>query len=102
MHTARVSRLATGVLTSVLVGVVLAFVGSGTAIAQTETTASTASDRAATADAAATQPAFDFRPTKRETYVARLITRVGLYAKAGGGKLRGTLAPWISDTGNPV
>jgi len=102
MHTASVSRLVTGVLTAVLVGVVLAFVGSGTAIAQTGTTAFSTSEPTATTDAAATQPVPDFRPTKRETYVARLITRVGLYPKAGGGKLRGTLAPWISDTGNPV
>ena len=102
MHTAGVTRLLTGLRTGVLVGLVLAVLGGGTASAQTETTASPASDPAATTDAAATQPEADFRPTKRETYVARLITRVGLYPKAGGGKLRGTLAPWISDTGNPV
>jgi lipoprotein-anchoring transpeptidase ErfK/SrfK len=86
----------------VLVGLVLAVLGSGTASGQTETTAAPANDPAATTDAAPTQPAPNYRPTKRETYVARLITRVGLYPKAGGGKLRGTLAPWISDTGNPV
>ena len=102
MHTAGVTRLLTGLRTGVLVGLVLAVLGGGTASAQTETTAAPASDSAATTDAAATQPEADFRPTKRETYVARLITRVGLYPKAGGGKLRGTLAPWISDTGNPV
>lgn len=102
MHTAGVTRLLTGLRTGVLVGLVLAVLGGGTAGAQTETTASPASDPAATTDVAATQPEADFRPTKRETYVARLITRVGLYPKAGGGKLRGTLAPWISDTGNPV
>ena len=84
-----------------MVGLVLAVVGAGTASGQTETTTSPASDPTAL-DAAATQPALDYRPTKRESYVARLITRVGLYPKAGGGKLRGTLAPWASDTGNSV
>lgn len=89
-------------LAGTLVGLVLVLLSGGTASGQAETTASPASDTATTTEAAATQPALDFRPTKRESYVARLITRVGLYPKAGGGKLRGTLAPWISDTGNPV
>ena len=51
-------------------------------------------------DAAAT--AIDYRPGKQFSYTAQLIMRVGLYPKAGGGKRRGTLAPWISDTGNSM
>lgn len=80
----------------------LVFVGSGAALAQTGTTPSTTSESTAATDATVIMPVLDYRPNKRESYVARLITRVGLYPKAGGGKLRGTLAPWISDTGNPV
>ena len=80
----------------------LVFVGSGAALAQTGTTPSTTSESTAATDATVIMPVLDYRPNKRASYVARLITRVGLYPKAGGGKLRGTLAPWISDTGNPV
>ncbi len=50
----------------------------------------------------ATTPDPGFRPTPRRTYVARLVTRAGVYREAGGRDAQKALLPWIPNTGNPV
>ena len=91
-----------------ILALLLALSSVGPAFAQTPaaatdpaTTGVVAADPNAATDTAATATE-DYRPTKKVSYAARLITRTGLYARAGSGKPRGVLAPWISDTGNSV
>ena len=50
----------------------------------------------------AVTPDPSYRPTDASTYVARLVTRVGVYKQAGGRNALISLAPWIASTGNPV
>lgn len=50
----------------------------------------------------ATTPDPSYRPTDAGTYVARLVTRVGVYKVAGGRDAQKAIAPWIPSTGNPV
>lgn len=85
---------------------VLSSVGSASAqtrAAATDptTTGVVAADPPATAETA-TAPTGDYRPNKTVSYAARLITRTGLYSRAGADKPKSVLAPWISDTGNSV
>lgn len=76
----------------------------GQAAAQSDPTATVPGGTAAstTAPDATVVAEIDYRPGKQFSYVAQLSSRVGLYAKPGGGAIRGTLAPWISGTGNSV
>jgi lipoprotein-anchoring transpeptidase ErfK/SrfK len=43
-----------------------------------------------------------YRPTSKQVYVARLITRVGVFDLPGDAAPRRLLQPWIASTGNPV
>lgn len=43
-----------------------------------------------------------FRPTKKLTHVARLVTKVGVYKQPGALNAVKVLTPWIASTGNPV
>ncbi|MGI9117405.1 MAG: L,D-transpeptidase [Gaiellales bacterium] len=72
----------------------------------TEPAASTAADGASTTqDPGQEQQGAtvgDYRPSRTFVYDARLVTRVGVRPKPGGGRLIATMAPWIGGTGNPV
>lgn len=103
-----------GILRTTVVALAITLASVGPAAAQSttatttpvDTTASSTTPAVTTATDAtaptAAQPDVDYRPGKQYSYFAQLIARVGLYPKAGGGKIRGTLAPWISDTGNSL
>jgi lipoprotein-anchoring transpeptidase ErfK/SrfK len=81
----------------------LAFLALPSAAFAQDADVAAANDQVAvTPPAPAVTPDPSYRPTAKRVYVARLVTRVGVYAQPGEVSASRVIAPWIASTGNPV
>ena len=86
----------------ILAAVLLALLALPAAASAQDADSATANALAPKPQPLAVTPDPSYAPTPRSTYVARLVTRTGVYKQAGGRNAPFSLAPWIPSTGNPV